>query len=70
VHRQGDGYRLDLALPFLTKGEVSAKRLGDELLLQAGTYRRTLVLPRALTDLQIESASMQDGTLSIAFGGK
>jgi arsenite-transporting ATPase len=70
VHREGQGYRLDLALPFVSKGEVVAKRLGDELLLQAGTYRRTLVLPRALTDLQIESATMQAGTLSIAFGGQ
>ncbi len=70
VHRQGEGYRLDLALPFVSKGEVAAKRLGDEILLQAGTYRRTLVLPRALTELQIESATMQDGRLSIAFGGK
>jgi arsenite-transporting ATPase len=59
-----------MVLPFVSKAEVSAKRLGDELLLQAGAYRRTLVLPRALTELQIESASMQDGRLRIIFGGK
>jgi arsenite-transporting ATPase len=70
VRKQNGGYRLDLVLPFLDKAEVSAKRLGDELLLQAGTYRRTLVLPRALADLQIESATMQDGALAITFGGK
>lgn len=70
VRRQDGRYLLEMALPFVEKAEVSAKRLGDELLVHAGAYRRTLTLPRALTDLPIESASMQDGKLRIAFGGK
>lgn len=70
VRHQGEGYVLDLALPFVGKGEVAAKRLGDELLLQAGTYRRSLVLPRILTELRIDSARMQDGKLRVMFGGK
>lgn len=70
VRRDGDGYRLELVLPFVTKAEVDMKRRGDELLLQAGAYRRTLVLPRVLAAYEIHSASMADGKLSIAFGGK
>ncbi len=69
VRRQGDGYVLDLRLPFVEKGQVAARRLGDELLLEVGTYRRTLVLPRALADLNVGSASVGDGLLSIAFRG-
>jgi hypothetical protein len=38
-----------LALPFTEKGDVLAKRLGDELLFEVGPYRRTLMLPRALS---------------------
>jgi len=69
VRRQGDGYVLDLKLPFVEKGQVAARRLGDELLLEVGAYRRTLVLPRALAELSVGSASVGDGLLSIAFGG-
>lgn len=69
VRREGKGYILDLSLPFVEKGQVSARRLGDELLLEVGTYRRTLILPRTLADLPLGKASMDDGHLSIVFGG-
>ncbi len=69
VRKRDDGYTLDLALPFVEKGAVSARRLGDELLLEVGTYRRTLVLPRILADLAIQAATMREGVLTISFGG-
>jgi arsenite-transporting ATPase len=69
VQRLDGGYRLELALPFTEKGDVAAKRAGDELLLEVGPYRRTLVLPRALAELQISSAQMNEGKLSITFKG-
>ena len=73
VQRQDGGYRLELALPFMEKADVSARRLGDELLLEVGTgthaYRRTLVLPRALAELQISAATMTEGKLNIHFKG-
>jgi arsenite-transporting ATPase len=69
VQRLDGGYRLELALPFMEKGDVSAKRLGDELLLEVGAYRRTLVLPRALAELQISTAHMNEGKLRINFKG-
>jgi arsenite-transporting ATPase len=69
VQRLDGGYRLELVLPFMEKGDVAAKRVGDELLLEVGPYRRTLVLPRALAELQIGSAHMNEGKLSITFKG-
>ena len=69
VQREGEGYVLRLVLPFVGKGEVSARRLGDEMLLEVGTYRRTLVLPRALAELQVEGAALNSGSLDITFGG-
>ncbi len=69
VHREGKAYVLNLSLPFVEKGQVSARRLGDELLLEVGTYRRTLILPRSLADLPLGKASMDAGHLSIVFGG-
>ena len=70
VIKAGSSYRLEMTLPFMSKEQVTATRLGEELLLQVGNYRRTLVLPRALVELRIESAAMQDSKLTIAFGGK
>jgi arsenite-transporting ATPase len=68
--RRDDGrYVLEMSLPFVDKGEVSAQRLGDELLLDVGPFRRTLVLPRALAESSIAHAHMQDSTLSIEFVG-
>ncbi len=43
-------------------------RDGDELHLQVGGLRRTIVLPRALVDAPTTGAKMEDGVLRIRFG--
>jgi arsenite-transporting ATPase len=58
---------LDVALPFTSKEEVGLSRDGDELVLQVGSWRRTLVLPRALIDVPTKGAKMNDGVLRIEF---
>jgi arsenite-transporting ATPase len=70
VRRENGGYTLSLELPFATKGEVGLTRRGDELMLQVGSYRRTLVLPRALVDAPTTGAKMDDTTLRIRFGAR
>jgi arsenite-transporting ATPase len=76
VHYRGEPYRIDrvdglyvlaVALPFTTRGELHLSRRGDELMLQAGGVRRTLMLPRALVDAPTKGAKMDDGTLRIMF---
>jgi len=58
---------LDVALPFTSRDEVGVSRSGDELALQVGSWRRTLVLPRALIDVPTKGAKMDDGILRIEF---
>jgi len=58
---------LDVALPFTSREEVGLSRDGDELVLQVGSWRRTLVLPRALIDAPTKGAKMNDGVLRIEF---
>jgi arsenite/tail-anchored protein-transporting ATPase len=58
---------LEVALPFTSREEVGVSRDGDEILLQVGSWRRTLVLPRALIDVQTKGAKMDDGVLRIEF---
>ena len=59
VGRDDGGYTLSVELPFASKDEISLSRAGDELLLQVGTWRRNLVLPR-LADRRAD-ARRQDG---------
>ena len=76
VHYRGEPYRvsredgvyvLQVELPFTQKGELRLSRRSDELVLQVGAWRRTLLLPRALLNAPTMGAKMDDGTLRIQF---
>jgi arsenite-transporting ATPase len=67
VHREGDVYVLELELPFTMKDEVRLTRYGDELVLQVGSWRRNLILPRVLVDAPTRSAGFRDDILRIEF---
>jgi arsenite-transporting ATPase len=70
VQRTAGGYSLSLELPFASREEVTLARHGDELLLQVGSWRRTLVLPRVLVDAPTVGAKMEDNTLHVQFGAR
>jgi arsenite/tail-anchored protein-transporting ATPase len=61
------GHVLEVALPFTQRDDVQLSRSGDELLLQVGGWRRSIVLPRALVDAPTTGAKMEDGILRITF---
>jgi arsenite-transporting ATPase len=58
---------LEVALPFASRDDVQLTRNGDEMLLQVGGWRRTLMLPRALVEAPTVGAKMTDGTLRVEF---
>lgn len=60
-------YILSLALPFVARDDVSLSQVGDELLVQVGSYRRNLVLPRTLIGLDATQARMEGQSLQIRF---
>jgi len=62
-----DGARLRLDLPFATKGEISLKKLGLELIVRVDGSKRTLILPPALGDYSPSGASLHDGVLDVTF---
>ena len=68
VVRDGDGFVVSVELPFTTKDQISLSRHADELVIDLGTWRRTLVLPRILVDAPTESARFDESTLKIRFG--
>jgi arsenite-transporting ATPase len=58
---------LRLALPLASKGELSLKRVGADLIVKVGDQRRTIALPDALRQLQPSAAKFEQGTLEIIF---
>lgn len=62
-----NGYVLRLLLPFTDKSAIDLYRSTDEITLMVGNYRRNIVLPRALWNLEVTSARMLNGELSIHF---
>jgi len=68
VARDDDGYVVSVVLPFTDKDSINLSRHADELVIDLGTWRRTLVLPRILVNAPTKGASFTDGTLKIRFG--
>jgi arsenite-transporting ATPase len=68
VRKKGEHYFLRVRLPFLKKDEISLLKRGDELVVSIGNYRRDLVLPKALADLAVKRARLEEGYLVVRFG--
>ena len=60
-------YKLYVPLPFVDKEDMDLYRSRDELTLRVGPYRRNIVLPYALWDLEIADAKFEESTLCIRF---
>ncbi len=67
IVQQGDGYMLTVPLPFADKKDLDIYRSRDELTLRVGPYRRNIVLPYTLWDLEIADAKFEKSTLNIQF---
>lgn len=53
--------------PFTEKGEVKLQQAGEELIIQVGEARRTIMLPSGLARRNPSKASFEDETLEITF---
>jgi arsenite-transporting ATPase len=56
-----------LAVPFAGKGDVSLKKIGDELVVRVDGRKRTVVLPPALAALKPAGAALDSGALVVRF---
>ncbi len=62
-----EGYNLIVTLPFAEKSDLDLYRAADELTLRVGPYRRNIVLPYALWNLEIDNARFEQSKLNIHF---
>jgi arsenite/tail-anchored protein-transporting ATPase len=70
IRKEGDIYYLDLILPFVQKEQLHLSQKGDDLTIQAGAYKRKVLLPRILLGRSIAGARFIDGKLVIQFADK
>ena len=64
---EDDRAALRLDLPFVSRGDVSLKKIGLELVVRVDGHRRTILLPGALAGFRPTSASLTDGSLLVGF---
>jgi arsenite-transporting ATPase len=64
---EAGNYTLTVPLPFAHKEDMDLYRSRDELTLRVGPYRRNIVLPYALWDLEIADAKFDESKLRIRF---
>jgi arsenite-transporting ATPase len=63
-----DGYYvLSFEFPDTRKEEISLIKNNDELIIQVGTYRRNITLPKSLANLAVQEARFEDGELLVKF---
>ncbi len=65
LHDGGAQLRLDL--PFVSKGDVSLKKIGLELVVRVDGHKRTILLPGAMAAHRPSSATLTDGALVVGF---
>jgi arsenite-transporting ATPase len=70
IHKEDNTYVLTIALPFLSKEQLSIMVSEGELVIQAGSFRRNLLLPRVLAGLSVKEAKLEQGKLKIRFESK
>jgi len=59
--------RMTIELQFASSQDVELVQRGDELVIEIGSSRRNLLLPRALARMRAKRAQVKDGTLRIDF---
>jgi len=70
VRKRGDGYVLELPLPFARREGLQVWSVGDELVVQVDNQRRHMPLPRSVADRPLLGASLREGRLRVEFGPK
>jgi arsenite-transporting ATPase len=58
-------YEVRLMLPFATKGEVGLFKKGDELVVEIGTLRRHIGLPRSMAMMMPSKARLENRILTV-----
>ncbi len=67
LERDGEGYRLRIALPFASRDDLDLYRRGHELHVKIAGVKRTVPLPAAIRRYEVAGARLDDGVLDVRF---
>lgn len=67
VGREEGTFTLTVAVPFVSLEDISVMQDEGELILQAGPYRRNILLPRVLATLKVSEARKEGSNLKLFF---
>jgi len=67
LHQNGV-HMIKVHLPFVEKREIDLSKIGDELIIRIGNFKRNLILPRTFVPLETRKAQLVDDILTISFG--
>ena len=67
IVKHGDAFRLIMHLPFVERAEIELSRVEHDLVVRIGTFRRRVVLPRALAQLPHTRAKLEGRHLHVDF---
>lgn len=70
IIKEDDSYVLRLPLALAEKDDIQMTRSGEELIIHIANKKRSLVLPRALTGLDVLGAKYEEDILAISFGNE
>lgn len=62
---EGGVLAVKLHVPFAAKGEIGLFKKGDELVVEIGTLRRHIGLPKTMAELTPGRAKLEDGVLTV-----
>lgn len=68
--QKNGSYCLSLYLPTANEEDLDLSLYKQELIIRLGSYRRNLVLPRAITGKKLVKAAFEGKRLNITFGGE
>lgn len=67
IRKEGDAYILAIYLPLVEKEKFNLKKKNDDFVIEIGNFRKNLILPRTLANLEPSDANFVDGYLEIKF---
>lgn len=68
IREEGGDMLLELSIPFVEKADLDLTQTGDELTVDAGAYKRKVILPRTLMGREVIGAKYAKDRLIIRFG--
>ncbi|CAO5173820.1 arsenite/tail-anchored protein-transporting ATPase [Frankia sp. AiPs1] len=67
VERTDEGFALSFGLPFVDGSQIDLARLGDDLVVTVGAFRRAVPLPAALRRCDVSAARLRGDRLVVSF---